>query len=66
MFLLDTNVVSELRKVGDGTANARVIKWVSGQDASALFISALTLLELGQHLPFEATGVAFIDPWAES
>ena len=46
MFLLDTNVVSELRKVGDGTANARVIKWVSGQDASALFISALTLMEL--------------------
>ena len=46
MFLLDTNVVSELRKVGDGTANAHVIKWVSGQDASALFISALTLMEL--------------------
>ncbi|MDE0651845.1 MAG: VapC toxin family PIN domain ribonuclease, partial [Gammaproteobacteria bacterium] len=31
MFLLDTNVVSELRKVGDGTANSHVIRWVSDQ-----------------------------------
>ena len=46
MFLLDTNVVSELRKVGDGTANAFVTKWVSGQEASTLFISVLTLMEL--------------------
>ena len=46
MFLLDTNVVSELRKVGDGTANTFVTKWVSGQEASALFISVLTLMEL--------------------
>ena len=27
MFLLDTNVVSELRKVGDGCADARVTAW---------------------------------------
>ena len=46
MFLLDTNVISELRKVGDGTANIRVTRWVSRQDASTLFISALTLMEL--------------------
>ena len=46
MFLLDTNVVSELRKVGDGTANTFVTKWVSGQEASTLFISVLTLMEL--------------------
>ena len=46
MFLLDTNVVSELRKVGDGTADTFVTKWVSGQDASTLFISVLTLMEL--------------------
>ena len=74
MFLLDTNVVSELRKVGDGTANARVIKWVSGQDASALFISALIAatamvhgmtVVTGNRTDFEASGVAFIDPWAE-
>ena len=46
MFLLDTNVVSELRKVGDDTANTFVTKWVSGQEASTLFISVLTLMEL--------------------
>ena len=46
MFLLDTNVVSQFRKVGDGTANTFVTKWVSGQEASTLFISVLTLMEL--------------------
>ena len=30
MFVLDTNVISELRKVGDGKADARVAAWVSG------------------------------------
>ena len=46
MFLLDTNVVSELRKVGDGKADAHVTGWISRQDASSFFISALTLMEL--------------------
>ena len=46
MFLLDTNVISELRKLGDGKADARVAAWVSGRDASSFYISALTLMEL--------------------
>ena len=46
MFLLDTNVISELRKLGDGRANARVASWVSGQDAASFYISALALMEL--------------------
>ena len=46
MFLLDTNVISELRKVGDGKADARVTAWISGQDAASFYISALTLMEL--------------------
>lgn len=46
MFLLDTNVISELRKLGDGKANQRVAEWVSGRDASSFYISALTLMEL--------------------
>lgn len=46
MFLLDTDVISELRKVGDGRADARVTAWVSGRDASSFYISALTLMEL--------------------
>ena len=46
MFLLDTNVVSELRKVGDGRADRRVTAWISGQDAVKFYVSALTLMEL--------------------
>ncbi|MDR6820192.1 putative nucleic acid-binding protein [Neorhizobium sp. 2083] len=45
-YLLDTNVVSELRKVGDGKADANVTKWVSGQNSNDLFISAITILEI--------------------
>ena len=46
MFLLDTNVVSELRKVGDGRADERVTAWISGQDAASFYLSVLTLMEL--------------------
>ncbi|MCY4608044.1 MAG: type II toxin-antitoxin system VapC family toxin [bacterium] len=46
MFLLDTNVISELRKLGDGMAHARVTAWFSGQDATRFYVSALTLMEL--------------------
>ena len=46
MFLLDTNVVSELRKAGDGRADARVTAWIAAQDAARFYISALTLMEL--------------------
>ena len=46
MFLLDTNVVSELRKVGDGRADARVTAWIAAEDAASFFISALTPMEL--------------------
>jgi predicted nucleic acid-binding protein len=46
MLLLDTNVVSELRKAPSGKANARVITWAKRQDESTLFVSAITLMEL--------------------
>lgn len=46
MFLLDTNVISELRRFGDGRADANVVAWISGKDATAFYISALTLMEL--------------------
>jgi len=45
-YLLDTNVVSELRKVGDGKADANVTKWVGAQESDDLFISAITILEI--------------------
>ncbi len=46
MFLLDTNVVSELRKLGDGKADPRVVAWVSGEDAASFYVSAITIMEL--------------------
>lgn len=46
MYLLDTNVLSELRKAGDGRADAQVVAWFSGVDAASCFVSALTLMEL--------------------
>ena len=44
MFLLDTNVVSELRRA-DGAAPT-VRAWANGVAASTLYISAITVLEL--------------------
>ena len=46
MFLLDTNVLSELRKVGDGRADANVTGWLSKVDATVCFVSAISLMEL--------------------
>jgi predicted nucleic acid-binding protein len=46
MFLLDTNVVSELRKVRVGKADQRVARWSDSVEAAALFISTVTLFEL--------------------
>ena len=46
MFLLDTNVISELRKAGDGKANANVVAWLSSVDATTFYLSAVTLMEL--------------------
>ncbi len=46
MFVLDTNVVSELRKVRLGKADANVAAWSETVDASELFVSAITIMEL--------------------
>jgi predicted nucleic acid-binding protein len=46
MYVLDTNVVSELRKVRSGKANAEVAKWADGVDAIDLYLAAITVLEL--------------------
>lgn len=45
-YLLDTNVVSELRKIGDGKADANVMAWVDREDSTFFFLSAITILEL--------------------
>jgi predicted nucleic acid-binding protein len=46
MYVLDTHVVSELRKVRAGKADANVIAWITSVDAGWLFVSAITLMEL--------------------
>ena len=46
MFLLDTNVVSEMRKAGSGKADPNVVAWLSARDAAACYVSAVTLMEL--------------------
>jgi toxin FitB len=46
MFLLDTNVVSELRKVRSGKADAHVVRWSESVAAEELYLSTITLQEL--------------------
>ncbi len=46
MFVLDTNVVSELRKAKTGKANANVMAWASRVDSQQLFVSAISMMEL--------------------
>lgn len=46
MFLLDTNVVSELRKIRLGRANKNVARWADSVNAIDLYLSAITVQEL--------------------
>ena len=46
MYLLDTNVVSELRKARSGKADKNVAIWADSVDAADLFLSAITIQEL--------------------
>ena len=46
MLLLDTNVVSELRKSKTGKINPNVKRWAETVLPSDLFLSVITLLEL--------------------
>lgn len=46
MFLLDTNTVSELRKLRAGKADPGVTAWAAQVQPSALFVSVITIHEL--------------------
>ncbi len=46
MYLLDTNVVSELRKVRQGKADPGIMRWAAGIASSDLYISVITVQEL--------------------
>ncbi|MEZ5297623.1 MAG: type II toxin-antitoxin system VapC family toxin [Ilumatobacteraceae bacterium] len=46
MFVLDTNVVSELRKVRAGKSDPGVARWAERVPSAELFVSAITIHEL--------------------
>ncbi|WP_308915641.1 type II toxin-antitoxin system VapC family toxin [Jannaschia sp. LMIT008] len=45
-FVLDTNVVSELRPARTGRADPDLVAWAESVTPSALFLSVMTVLEL--------------------
>ncbi|HWU14173.1 MAG TPA: VapC toxin family PIN domain ribonuclease, partial [Caulobacter sp.] len=46
MYLLDTDIVLELRNAKGGGTDPGLAGWAAAQARSSLFISAITLLEL--------------------
>jgi predicted nucleic acid-binding protein len=46
MFVLDTNVISELRNARSGKADPNVAAWAAAMVPGSLFVSAITVLEL--------------------
>ncbi len=46
MFLLDTNVVSELRKIGVGRADPHVVAWAQSVPSDRMFLSSIVIQEL--------------------
>lgn len=46
MYILDTNVISELRKAKSKNVNKNVIKWAKGVSPASFFLSIITILEL--------------------
>jgi len=46
MYVLDTNVVSELRRIRLGKADGHVANWADSVDAGDLYLSVITIQEL--------------------
>ncbi len=46
MYLLDTNVISELRKAPTGKADLNVLRWAGSVAPETLYLSVITILEL--------------------
>lgn len=46
MYLLDTNVISELRKAKSGKADKSVVAWANNVSATRLFLLVITILEI--------------------
>jgi toxin FitB len=45
-YVVDTNVVSELRKEGSGKAHPRVVSWANSVERTSTFLSVVTVQEL--------------------
>jgi len=46
MFLIDTNVISESRRIRSGRVHPEVRAWLAAVDHSTTFVSAMSLFEL--------------------
>ena len=46
MYLLDTNVIAELRKAQSPKVDQKVLAWANSVSAASLFLSVITVLEL--------------------
>ena len=46
MFLVDTNVIAELRKGRSGRADSNVIAWADSTPAARMFLSVISVLEI--------------------
>lgn len=46
MYILDTNVISELRKAGNGKADGNVVRWANSVPTASLYIAVVTILEI--------------------
>jgi predicted nucleic acid-binding protein len=69
MFLLDTNVISELRKARAGKAHRSVVAWVQEVPTESLFLSAIVIqdLEIGALLAArrDAKQAAILRSWLD-
>nr|WP_256548216.1 type II toxin-antitoxin system VapC family toxin [Xenorhabdus bovienii] len=69
IYVLDTNVVSELRKIRAGKADPNVAAWVENIDATDFFVSAITIMELELGVLLierkDATQGAMLRAWLE-
>ena len=46
MYLIDTNVISEIRKAGDGRADPAVTVWHAEVEPDDAYLSVVTLMEI--------------------
>jgi predicted nucleic acid-binding protein len=46
MYLLDTNVISELRKAKSSKVDENIVTWANSVSTTTLFLSVITVLEL--------------------